>query len=155
MTLREMAVVLVCCAALGTSVPIDVDASVGVDEPISSTKLTVAGPHDWLIKNNTIQKLLRLTNEERAQQGLPALRLNRRMCLAAQEYAVWMAETAYYQHSDLPWDEVIHHGPTSAEEAVNDWIWSPAHYGIILSGTEAGFGYMVIDGRTYWVGVFK
>lgn len=114
-----------------------------------------AGKHDWLVKHPTILNLLKLHNEERARSGRPKLKLNARMCLEAQKHAVWMAETGYYQHSALPWQEIIFQGPQSEQAAVQGWIHSPAHHGIMLSGTECGFGYMVIDGRTYWVGVFR
>ena len=111
--------------------------------------------HDWLLKHPTIQKLLKLANEERARNGLSVLSLNTKMCLAAQKHAVWMAETGVYMHSDLPWPEIIFQGPLTPRDAIDGWIHSPAHHGIMLSGNEAGFGYMVIDGRTYWVGVFQ
>lgn len=114
-----------------------------------------AGEHDWLIKHPTIVRLLELHNQERARNGLPALTLNTKMCLRAQEHATWMAETGYYQHSNLPWPEIIFQGPTSAAAAVNGWIASPAHHSIMLSGTQAGFGFMVINGHYYWVGVFQ
>jgi len=117
--------------------------------------IPVTGPHDWLVKNQTIQQLLSLHNQTRATSGLPPLRLNPRMCVDAQKHAVWMAKTGAYQHSGLPYAEIIFAGPTSPEAAVAGWIASPPHYGIMLSGSEAGFGYMVIGGRTYWVGVFR
>jgi uncharacterized protein YkwD len=111
--------------------------------------------HDWLVKHEVIQELLQYHNEHRAQSGYSQLRLNAQMCLAAQEHAEWMAETGYYQHSNLPWQEIIFAGPQSARDAVNGWIWSPSHHGIMLSGTEVGFGYAVRNGSTYWVGVFQ
>jgi len=113
------------------------------------------GKYDWLVKHPVIQRLLKFHNEERARYGLPALRLNAEMCLAAQKHAKWMAQTGYYQHSNLPWAEIIFAGPLSARTAVAGWIVSPAHHGIMLTGTEAGFGYMLLDGHTYWVGVFR
>lgn len=114
-----------------------------------------SGKHAWLIEHSTIQTLLKLHNEERARNGRPKLKLNTRMCLEAQNHAVWMAKTGIYQHSGLPWQEIIFQGPQSEQAAVQGWIHSPAHHGIMLSGTECGFGYMVINGRTYWVGVFR
>jgi uncharacterized protein YkwD len=113
------------------------------------------GEHDWLMKHPVILRLLEFHDEERARYRLPSLTLNTEMCLAAQNHAVWMAETGYYQHSGLPWAEIIFNGPLSERAAVDGWINSPAHHSIMLSGMEAGFGYMVIDGRTYWVGVFR
>lgn len=114
-----------------------------------------AGEHDWLIKHETIQELVRLTNEERKRNGLSPVTLNTKMCLAAQEHAEWMADTGWYQHSRLPYMEIIFRGPRSAESAVNGWIYSPAHHGIMLSGSQCGFGYMKRNGATYWVGVFR
>ena len=114
-----------------------------------------ADNHAWLTKHPTIQKLLRLHNEERARYGLSELTLNPNMCKAAQSHAVWMAKTGWYQHSNLPWPEIIHSGPRTAEATVLGWIYSPAHHGNMLSGSEAGFGYMVNNGQTYWVGVFN
>tara|TARA_R110002111_G_scaffold153375_1_gene220159 strand:- start:114158 stop:114592 length:435 start_codon:yes stop_codon:yes gene_type:complete len=124
-------------------------------QPVSSEEEKKGGEHDWLIKHPTIVKLLKLHNEERARNGLPSLSLNTRMCLKAQEHATWMAETGYYQHSSLPWPEIIFQGPTSAAAAVNGWIASPAHHSIMLTGSQAGFGYMVMNGQYYWVGVFQ
>lgn len=112
--------------------------------------------HSWLTNHPTIQKLHTLINEERKRQGLEPLELDPKMCLKAQEHAVWMAETGYYQHSSFPWPEIIFYGPRSAESAVQGWIYSPAHHGIMLmGGKQCGYGYMVIDGRCYWVGVFQ
>jgi uncharacterized protein YkwD len=109
----------------------------------------------WLTNHPSIQKLHTLINEERKLHGLEPLVLDPKMCLKAQEHAVWMAETGYYQHSSFPWPEIIFYGPRNAESAVQGWIYSPAHHGIMLGGgTQCGYGYMVIDGRCYWVGVF-
>ena len=114
-----------------------------------------AGEHDWLIKHDTIQELVRLTNEERRRSGRAPVTLNTEMCLAAQQHAQWMAKTGWYQHSRLPYMEIIFRGPRSAKAAVNGWIYSPAHHGIMLSGSQVGFGYMKRNGATYWVGVFR
>jgi len=111
--------------------------------------------NDWLLKHTTIQRLVDLTNQHRAQSGLPPVRLNAEMCLAAQKHAVWMASTGWFQHSGLPWPEIIFAGPQTPEHAIQGWIYSPAHHGIMLSGTEVGFGYMIRNGSPYWVGVFR
>ncbi len=114
-----------------------------------------AGEHDWLIKHPTIVELLERHNQERARVGIGPLTLNTDMCLAAQRHADWMAKSGIYQHSSLPYREIIFQGPQSAAGAVAGWIASPAHHSIMLSGSEAGFGYMKVGGRTYWVGVFR
>ena len=75
--------------------------------------------------------------------------------LAAQRHAEWMANSGYYMHSSLPYREIIFRGPRSSQAAIQGWIYSPAHHGIMLSGREVGFGYMKRNGNTYWVGVFR
>jgi uncharacterized protein YkwD len=140
-------------AQIATSLVLILLATAPAAEMVKSSK--TKGKHDWLTKHPTILKLLKSTNEERKRNGLSELKLNTKLCLAAQKHAVWMAETGYYQHSDLPWPEIIHSGPQTPEDAVSGWIYSPAHYGILLSGDEVGFGYMINGGSTYWVGVFQ
>ncbi len=110
---------------------------------------------DWLVKHPTIQKLLELHNQERARVGLSPSKLNPEMCLAAQRHAVWMAETGSFSHSGLPYRENIFMGVTTPEAATNGWIWSPAHHGNMLSGTDVGFGYMVLNGRYCWCSVMQ
>ncbi|MFP6765215.1 MAG: CAP domain-containing protein [Planctomycetaceae bacterium] len=112
-------------------------------------------PNSWLTQHPTIISLMELQNQERARYGLHPLRMNTDMCLAAQKHARWMAETGYYVHSGLPWPEIIHHGPRTPQGAVTGWIYSPPHHGIMLSGSEAGFGYAVQNGYTYWVTVIQ
>jgi len=112
-------------------------------------------PNAWLTQHPTIVSLMELQNQERARYGLPPLRMNTDMCLAAQKHAQWMARTGYYVHSGLPWPEIIHHGPKTPQGAVSGWIYSPPHHGIMLSGSEAGFGYAVRNGYTYWVTVIQ
>lgn len=110
---------------------------------------------DWLVKHPTIVKLLELHNQERARVGLSPFKLNPEMCLAAQRHAVWMSETGSFSHSGLPYRENIFMGVTTPEAATNGWIWSPAHHANMLSGTEVGFGYMVLNGRYCWCAVMQ
>jgi uncharacterized protein YkwD len=112
--------------------------------------------HDWLVKHPTIVRLVTLTNQHRAQYGLAPLKVNAEMCLAAQRHANWMCDAQSLTHSGLPYQEIIFLGPRQPEDAVNGWIYSPAHHGIMLSGSsEVGFGYMVRNGQPAWVGVFR
>ena len=114
-----------------------------------------ASEHDWLVKHPTIQQLVELCNQHRARMGRGPVKINPEMCLAAQRHAQNMADTAWFRHSGLPWPEIIYAGPQTCQDAINGWINSPAHHGIMLSGGEVGFGYMVRNGHTYWVGVFR
>ena len=125
----------------------------------SSEMLTRIETHsqnlDWLVKHPTILKLLELHNQERARNGLPPSKLNAEMCLAAQKHAVWMAETGWFQHSGLPYRENIYSGVSTPVDATNGWIWSPAHRANMLSGTQVGFGYMILNGRPCWCAVMQ
>lgn len=110
----------------------------------------------WLTEHPVIREMWRQCNAERARYGLPPLKLSPSLCLDAQRHAEWMAETGWYQHSALPWAEIIHHGPQTVTDCINGWIFSPAHHGLMLGGfRECGFGYMQRNGFTYWVGVFR
>ena len=114
-----------------------------------------AEEHAWVTEHPVIQKLLDLTNRHRARYQLPALELDPYLSLKAQEHAEWMARTGYYQHSRFGFPEIIFYSPGSPENAVNGWIRSPAHNGIMLRRSRyVGFGYMLINGRDYWVGIF-
>ncbi len=110
---------------------------------------------EWLVKHPTILRLLELHNQERARVGLSPSKLNPMMCLAAQKHAVWMAETGSMSHSGLPYRENIFMGVSTPEAATNGWIWSPAHHGNMLSGSEVGFGYMILNGRPCWCSVMQ
>lgn len=115
----------------------------------------VGGQNDWLTKHPSIQKLLELTNQHRAQSGLAPVALNADMSLAAYRHAEWMASYGVLQHSGLPYRENIFLGPASPDAAVAGWINSPAHRANLLSGNEVGFGYVSRNGQLAWVAVFR
>ena len=111
---------------------------------------------EWLTQHPTLLRMMELQNQERARYGLPPLKINAEMCMAAQRHAHWMASTGYYVHSNLPWPEIIHAGPVTPEGAVTGWIYSPSHHSVMLSGgTQAGFGYSIRNGTPYWVTVIQ
>ena len=113
------------------------------------------GPHDWLIKHKVILRLVELTNEHRVRNGLPPVELDTEMCLNAQRHADWMRDYGGFQHSSLPYMEIIHQSVGSPELAIQGWQASPPHNGIMLSSAKkVGFGYSN-KGYPYWVGVFK
>jgi uncharacterized protein YkwD len=121
----------------------------------SAEAVEPAGPHDWLIKHPTIQRLLELHNQTRARVGLPPLTLNANMCLSAQQHANWMASYGTFAHSRLPYRENIAYNQSSPEHAVQSWTYSPGHYANMCSGRECGFGYQTRGGAGYWVAVFR
>ena len=142
-------VMLCMCAGLSVlAFTTSVEAQVGKDIP--------GEDHVWLTEHNVIQKLVDLTNKERARYKLPPVEIDPYLCLQAQQHAEWMAKTGMYRHSGKPWPEIIFRGPGTAENAIRGWIYSPAHHRIMLKrGNYVGFGYMVINGRDYWVGLFQ
>ncbi len=121
----------------------------------SQAATPVVDKADWLMKHPTIQKLLELTNQHRAQSGMPPVTLNAEMSMAAYRHAEWMASYGALQHSGLPWREIIFLGPATPDAAVAGWINSPAHRANMLSGNEVGFGYVNRNGQLAWVGVFR
>ncbi len=123
--------------------------------PVSHAATPVADKADWLLKHPTIQRLVELTNQHRAQSGLGPVTINAEMSLAAHRHAEWMASYGALQHSGLPWREIIFLGPASPDAAVAGWINSPAHRANMLSGHEVGFGYVNRNGQLAWVGVFR
>ena len=140
------------CASQGMALELVADATRPANHQVVKP---VVGKHDWLVNHPVIQSLLARANTHRAAMGVGPVRLNADLCLAAQRHAAWMADTGIYQHSGLPYREIIFQGPTSADAAVQGWIASPAHHGILVSGAEVGFGYMIRNGQPYWVGVFR
>jgi uncharacterized protein YkwD len=139
--------------------PVDALApSNGPIETVVARKIATGeapGPHDWLIKHETILKLVELTNQHRAQMGIGPVVLDTQMCLDAQRHAKWMSDFGSFQHSGLPYMEIIYQSVATPDTAIQGWIASPPHHGIMLSGTRVGFGYMTRNGYPYWVGVFR
>lgn len=153
-----LALLMVGMPALGEDTPADALMPSNVTaESVQAEKAEapVEGPHDWLIKNETIVKLVELTNQHRARMGAGPVVLDTQMCLAAQRHATWMANGGGFQHSGLPYMEIIYQSVTTPESAIQGWVASPPHHGIMLSGSRVGFGYMVRNGYPYWVGVFR
>ena len=159
-TVIAMTAVLVAgLPAWAEHVPIDaLTPTNGRVETIRTLKVVIheaGGPHDWLIKHETILKLVELTNQHRGRMGIGPVVLDTQMCLDAQRHAKWMSDFGGFQHSGLPYMEIIYQSVTTPETAIQGWIASPPHHGIMLSGTRVGFGYMVKNGYPYWVGVFR
>jgi hypothetical protein len=106
------------------------------------------------------QQVVELTNEERAQNGLPPLKENTELNYAADQYAEQMSESGVLSHTgpdgSQPWDraeavgyeaqtmgENIAAGQKTPEQVVADWMNSPGHRANILNPkyTEIGVGY--------------
>ena len=113
-------------------------------------------------------EVLRITNEERAQQGLPPFAFDARLALAAQRHAIDMKQQDYFDHRSLdgrsfsdraneasytafPSGENIAWGQRSPEQVMTGWMNSPGHRANILHNrhNEIGIGWY----QNYWVQV--
>lgn len=127
-----------------------------------------------------INKVLDLTNQFRAQNGLGALKLNSELNAAAQNHSQDMAVNDYFSHTgkngSQPWDrakvvgyeaqtmgENIAAGYNTPEAVVQGWIDSPGHRANLLNSkyTELGVGYFLLENDTgsvnygrYWTQLF-
>lgn len=122
--------------------------------------------------------LLMLTNNARAQAGVPPLRVNPSLQQIAQNHAATMAREGYFDHIDTQgrgvgerllaagynyrWaGENISAGKQCAEDVMQWWLTSESHRANLLKAefTETGFGYRHIEHdrlsfHHYWVQVF-
>ena len=115
-----------------------------------------------------------LTNQERADAGLPELSVSDDLCRIAQLRALDMAENNYFEHTSpsgetaftmlqeygifyLFASENIACGDVSAERIMELWMDSPSHRESILSDhyRQIGVGIVEADnGEIFWVQVF-
>lgn len=111
------------------------------------------------------QDLHSLTNQERAANGLPGLRLNSKLNQAAQAKAQHMIANNYWSHNapdgTTPWyffdqagyvyrnaGENLAYGFLTSDGAVQGWMDSPGHRANILGDyKDVGFGYA--NGENY------
>ncbi|MGG3738755.1 CAP domain-containing protein [Aeribacillus pallidus] len=117
------------------------------------------------------QKVVELTNNERAKFGLPALTFEPELAKVAREKANDMARNHYFSHTSptygSPFDmmkqfgisyrtagENIAMGQRSPEQVVNDWMNSEGHRKNILNPnfTHIGVGY--VENGHYWTQMF-
>jgi uncharacterized YkwD family protein len=117
------------------------------------------------------QQVVDLTNQERAKNGLPALKVDQELSKVAREKSSDMQRNNYFSHTSptygSPFDmmkqfgitynaagENIAKGQRSPEEVVNAWMNSEGHRKNILSTnfTHIGVGY-VAEGN-YWTQQF-
>lgn len=112
----------------------------------------------------TIQEIVRLTNEERAKQGLPPLTENGSLNQAAEAKAQNMFAENYWAHyapsGKTPWDFIVGAGYkyvyagenlarnfSSAQDVVNAWMASPTHRDNLLNPHYTNIGVAIEDGN--------
>lgn len=112
----------------------------------------------------SIDQLLILTNQQRQQNGLPALVLDNRLDQAATAKATDMFAKGYWAHvapdGTTPWmfiknegytyvyaGENLARGYTTSTDVVNAWMASPSHRENMLSNHYNNVGYAVLTGN--------
>ena len=119
------------------------------------------------------QALLGIHNNIRSENGLPALKEDGRLSIAAQKHAQWLALSTTISHAgpngnnvgdrvtneEYPWrsaGENIALGHKSVLEVMEGWVNSPGHYENILGDfQDVGIGMAKNRrGRRVWVVVF-
>ncbi len=121
-----------------------------------------------------IQRVIELTNQERAKRGVPPLKREDNLCGAASWMAKDMAQNNYFAHEDKQGRTIslrlkdfgyqkmravaenIAAGQTDASEVVKEWVASPNHSRNLFSASfrEIGIGYVAAENSTYecyWV----
>ena len=132
------------------------------------------------MSSQLINRVLELTNAERAKAGLKPLTLNNQLAEAAQGHSDSMAADDFFSHTGADGSSVgdrvkeegyefartgenIAAGQTTAEQVVEGWMNSPGHRANILNAdyTEIGIGYELLENDTgsvnynrYWTQVF-
>lgn len=114
--------------------------------------------------NIDYKEVIRLTNEERVKKGLPALRENANLNVAAYEKGKNMIEEQYWAHYSPsgkdPWGFILRAGYkysyagenlarnfNNANEAVVAWMNSPTHRDNILNSKYQDIGISVVHGN--------
>lgn len=112
----------------------------------------------------SIDRLLFLTNQQREENGLAPLKINKQLSEAAEEKAKDMIESNYWSHNNpngkSPWDFIIgsdykylYAGENLAKDFANSdgvvsaWMKSPTHRENILQDKYEEIGFAVVNGR--------
>ncbi|NMB97740.1 MAG: SafA/ExsA family spore coat assembly protein [Clostridiaceae bacterium] len=134
-------------------------------------KITVPNIDDVKALENEV---IRLTNEQRAKYGLPALKANWELSRVARYKSQDMVNKNYFSHNSPTYGspfrmmenfglrftaagENIAMGQQSAQQVVNAWMNSPGHRSNILSSTYNQIGVGLAkdrNGRFYWTQMF-
>jgi uncharacterized YkwD family protein len=117
------------------------------------------------------QKVVELTNQERAKYGVPALQLDENLSKVARAKSMDMKNKGYFDHTSptygSPFDmmkqfgisyssagENIAMGQRSPEEVVNAWMNSEGHRKNILNGSFTHIGVGYVESGNYWTQMF-
>ncbi|CAN7359457.1 CAP domain-containing protein [Rossellomorea sp. LjRoot5] len=117
------------------------------------------------------QKVVELTNQERAKQGLPALKVDAELSKVAREKSRDMQANNYFSHTSptygSPFDmmkqfgieyssagENIAMGQQTPEEVVEAWMNSEGHRKNIMSSNYTHIGVGYVENGNYWTQQF-
>ncbi|MCR8846811.1 CAP domain-containing protein [Rossellomorea sp. SC111] len=117
------------------------------------------------------QKVVELTNQERAKQGLPALKVDAELSKVAREKSRDMQANNYFSHTSptygSPFDmmkqfgiqyssagENIAMGQQTPEEVVQAWMNSEGHRKNIMSSNYTHIGVGYVENGNYWTQQF-
>jgi uncharacterized protein YkwD len=117
-----------------------------------------AQPQTYVVMHPIEESIVRLTNLERAKNGLPALEIDPELMKTAREQATWMTNNQRLVHTSRPVAENIAMGQQSGEEALRSWMNSPGHRANILSRGHGRIGvaaYRTAGGAIYWCQQFR
>ncbi|WP_161524691.1 CAP domain-containing protein [Alteribacter lacisalsi] len=116
-------------------------------------------------------QVIELTNQERANNGMPALDTNVDLCYVARRKSQDMNENNYFSHTSptygSPFDmmrdygiqytaagENIAQGQPTPEQVVQQWMESPSHRENILSGNYSQIGVGYETNGNHWTQMF-
>ncbi|MEK3990079.1 CAP domain-containing protein [Robertmurraya sp. FSL R5-0851] len=117
------------------------------------------------------QKVVELTNQERAKYGLAALKVDKALSKVAREKSLDMSKNGYFSHTSptygSPFDmmkqfgvsyqyagENIAMGQRTPEEVVQAWMNSEGHRKNILSANFNYIGVGYVESGNYWTQMF-
>ena len=134
---------------------------------------TARGAEPPLVQHPTIVAMFAKSNACRAQAGIPASRLDPKLCQEAQGYAWYLAQhhaQGHFADGGTPWSraaavgyqyaalgEVMAGDFETVDAAFYAWSQSPGHWADIMNPryTDCGFGVGIDNrGRHYWIGVY-
>ncbi|MCG5062081.1 MAG: hypothetical protein KA714_29990 [Limnoraphis sp. WC205] len=153
-------------------------SAITLDDFINAEVSSISQPAD--LPENLINRVVELTNDFRAENGLSALSPNSQLVIAAENHSENMALQDFFSHQGLDGSDIgdrvlnvgydysragenIGAGYQTPEAVVEGWINSPGHRENLLNPdfTEIGVGYYFLENDTgsenwnhYWTQVF-
>lgn len=104
------------------------------------------------------KNIINYTNQQRAQHGLPPLKVCPKLMASARRHAAWMTRHRILRHTTDPVAENIAMGQRTSWEVVQDWMRSSGHRANILNPHYRWIGaaaYRTPEGTIYWCQQFR